>query len=192
MTQSDPLHSRRTRLSDADLVKRFLAGDEAAFEEIVRRYRKMVYYTALRVVGGHDDADDVAQKTFLSAFKNLKGFQGKSSLKTWLFRVAMNFSKNRLRDRQRNQGEELAPQTAVYESDVEERMEREGRRRILNRAVETLPPRQREVLRLRVHHELTFAEISEVIGCSVNSAKVNYHHAVKALQSRIAPPARLA
>jgi len=172
---------------DAILVGDYLRGDLAAFEGIVKRYRRMVYFVALKMVGNHDDADDMAQKTFISAYKNLKNFRQESSLKTWLFRIAVNFSKNLLRDRGRRQGEQLTEASASAPSRVLDRLEKEQQRKILADAVKGLPNRQREVFHLRVNQELSFAEIAEVIGCSVSAAKVNYHYAVKSLLGRISP-----
>ncbi len=187
MTKSPDEKTDETRRDDARLIRVFLEGDESAFEEIVRRYRQMVYFAAIKMVGNHDDADDVAQKTFISAYKNLKGFQGKSSLKTWLYRITMNYSKNLIRDRRRHVGEEVFENTATYESDVQDRMERQQQRKSIDEAMESLPPRQREVLHLRAQQGLSYAEITEIIGGSVSAAKVNYHYAVKALREIMSP-----
>jgi len=189
MTRSPAKKTKETTRDDARLIRAFLDGDESAFERIVKRYRQMVYFAAIKMVSNHDDADDVAQKTFISAYKNLKGFQGKSSLKTWLFRITMNYSKNLIRDRRRHVGEEVQESTAAYQPDVQERLEKAERRESITLALESLPPRQREVFRLRAQQDLSYAEISEVIGCSVSAAKVNYHYAIKALRAILAPEA---
>jgi RNA polymerase sigma-70 factor, ECF subfamily len=187
MTRSPAINNDETTRDDARLIRAFLEGDESAFERIVKRYRQMVYFAAIKMVGNHDDADDVAQKAFISAYKNLKGFQGKSSLKTWLFRITMNYSKNLIRDRRRHVGEEVLENTATYQPDIQERLEKAEQRKSIALALKSLPPRQREVFRLRAQQDLSYAEISEVIGCSVSAAKVNYHYAVKALRAIFAP-----
>jgi RNA polymerase sigma-70 factor, ECF subfamily len=146
----------------------------------------MVYFLALKMVGNHHDADEVAQKTFLSAYKNLARFEGRSSLKTWIFRIAMNFSKNLIRDRGRRQGEEVTERSATTYSTVEEDIETHQRRLIVRKAMENLPPRQREVLQMRAFGDMSFAEIAEAAGISVSAAKVNYHYAVKALKVLLA------
>ena len=187
MARSPAINNDETTRDDARLIRDFLEGDESAFEKIVRRYRQMVYFAAIKMVGNHDDADDVAQKAFISAYKNLKGFQGKSSLKTWLFRITMNYSKNLIRDRRRHVGQEVLENTATYQPDIQERLEKAEQRKSIALALKSLPPRQREVFRLRAQQDLSYAEISEVIGCSVSAAKVNYHYAVKALRAIFAP-----
>lgn len=172
---------------DLELVERFLNGDERAYESIVKKYQRMVYYLALKMVKSHDDSDEVVQKTFISVYRNLKGFQGKSALKTWIFRIAVNMSKNLIRDRARHQGEELNEFSGRTEPDMDEKLDRQKQSKIVFDAVEDLPPRQKEVLSLRVHTGLSFPEIAEVLGCSVSAAKVNYHYAVKSLKERLAP-----
>jgi len=175
------------RDDDKVLVQRFVErGDEFAFEVIVKKYQRMVYFLALKMVGNHHDADEVGQKTFLSVYKNLRKFEGRSSLKTWVFRIAMNYSKNLLRDRTRREGEEVTERTAVTHSSVEEDIETHQRRLIVRKAMEGLPPRQREVLQMRAFGDMTFAEIAQAIGISISAAKVNYHYAVKALKTILA------
>ena len=172
---------------DKALVRRFCEeGDEFAFEIIVKKYQRMVYYLALKMVGHHDDADEVAQKTFLSVYKNLSRFEGRSSLKTWIFRIAMNYSKNLIRDRARRAGDELTERSATVESTVTDEIEAKQRRQIVKEAMEGLPPRQKEVLQMRAFGDMSFNEIAEAVGISVSAAKVNYHYAVKALKNLLA------
>ncbi|MCZ7584136.1 MAG: RNA polymerase sigma factor [Deltaproteobacteria bacterium] len=181
----DATNAGRRPAEDDELVRDFLAGDASAFEAIMKRYRRMVYFTALKIVGDHDGADEVAQKTFISAYKNLAGFEGRSSLKTWLFRIASNYSKNFVRDRKRRSGEELQDFAHAVEPSAPGAIEKAQRRDSLREAVQELPARQREVLELRVDHDLSYGEISELLGCSVSAAKVNYHYAVKSLRARM-------
>ncbi|HPQ71037.1 MAG TPA: sigma-70 family RNA polymerase sigma factor [bacterium] len=172
---------------DKTLVKRFVEEkDEFAYEVLVKKYQRMVYFLALKVVGGHEDADEIVQKTFISVYKNLGRFEGRSSLKTWIFRIAMNYSKNLIRDRARHAGEELADWNATVESSVEADIEADQRRRIVEEAMEQLPPRQREVLQMRAFGDMSFAEIAQDVGISTSAAKVNYHYAVKALKGLLA------
>jgi RNA polymerase sigma-70 factor (ECF subfamily) len=172
---------------DKILIERFVKhGDEFAFEVLVKKYQRMAYFLALKMVGNHHDADEVAQKTFLSVYKNLATFEGRSSLKTWIFRIAMNFSKNLVRDRGRREGEEVTERSAVAFSAVEDDINTHERRQIVRTAVEKLPPRQREVLQMRAFGDMSFAEIARSIGISISAAKVNYHYAVKALKALLA------
>ena len=171
---------------DAALVADFCAGDQTAFEALVRHYQRPVYYLALRYLRNDADAADVTQRAFLRAFKSLRKFRGAASFRTWLFRIAINLSLNHLRDRKREQVSEIA-EDALTEPAVGAanllRGEREDR---LRAAIEDLPPKQRMVLELRIYDELPFREVAELADCTENAAKVNFHHAVKRLRAILA------
>lgn len=83
-------------LTDEDLIRLFQEGTESAFDEIVLRYQDSIFGLCVRVIRNAEDAEDVAQETFVRAFKALASFRGDSSLSTWLYRIAINLCKNRL------------------------------------------------------------------------------------------------
>jgi len=85
-------------ISDFDLLDRFTDGDHGALEEIVSRYQKAVFFFILRMVWDETDAADLSQKTFINAFRNIRGFNRRSNFKTWLYRIAINVCKNHFRD----------------------------------------------------------------------------------------------
>ena len=169
---------------DAALIERYRAGDRSAFDELVRRYQRPLYYLCLRYVRVEADAKDLAQRTLVKAYSALAGFRAASSFRTWLYRIAINFCLNHLRDRKREEmrpelGESLIAPPSGGDRALIER-ERGAR---LRDAIAELPPKQRMVLELRVYDELPFREVAELAGCSENSAKVNFHHAVKRLRA---------
>ena len=168
--------------SDYQLLDRYGAGDEAAFEELVTRHQKTVYDLAYRMLENHADAADMAQKTFVQAFLHHRSFKRESSFRTWLYQICLNQCRNALRTRARLVHEDVeglalpAPQdtfTLVARSELRER---------LGQAIRTLPARQREALVLRVYHDHAFAEIGVIMSCSEGTAKANYHHAVDKLR----------
>ena len=77
-------------MTDEDLVRRFRSGEERCFDDLVRRHQERVYWIARRIVGSHDDADDVVQDVFIKVYRKLEGFRGESSFSTWLHRIAVN------------------------------------------------------------------------------------------------------
>ncbi len=168
--------------SDYQLLDRYAAGDEAAFEELVTRHQKTVYDLSYRMLENHADAADLAQKTFVQAFLHHRSFRRESSFRTWLYQICLNQCRNALRDRARlthGDVEELtltAPQDTFAEA---AKSELQGR---LGQAIRTLPARQREALVLRVYHNHAFAEIGAIMSCSEGTAKANYHHAVDKLR----------
>jgi RNA polymerase sigma-70 factor, ECF subfamily len=169
---------------DAALVDRYRAGDASAFDELVRRYQRPLYYLALRYVRVEADAKDLAQRTFVKVFGALSGFRADSSFRTWIYRIAINLCLNHLRDRKREEirgelGDALPAPGAGGERALLDR-ERGAR---LRDAIAELPPKQRMVLELRVYDELPFREVAELVGCSENSAKVNFHHATRRLRA---------
>ncbi|HEV8335373.1 MAG TPA: sigma-70 family RNA polymerase sigma factor [Candidatus Polarisedimenticolia bacterium] len=171
---------------DLALVRRFQAGDETAFDHLVREHRVEVYRLAHRLTGNHADADDLAQEAFLRVFRALPRFRGESAFRTWLIRVVLNLAADR--------GKARLPRCLVPLEKVPEgvlpRVSPPGnsdllRKANLDRAVSLLPPRQRETLILRIFQEMKFHEIAAVMGCTVGTAKANFFHAVKGLRGRV-------
>ena len=78
--------------TDAGLIARFRAGEEKCFEELVRRHQKRVYWLARRIVGNHDDADDVVQEVFIKVYHGLRNFRGEANFSTWLYRITVNMA----------------------------------------------------------------------------------------------------
>jgi RNA polymerase sigma-70 factor (ECF subfamily) len=85
----------------ADVVERAQRGDRNAFSELVRKYQRRVYATAYQILGNHSDADDVAQDTFVRAYRGLRTFGGRADFFTWLYRITVNTALNHLRTRKR-------------------------------------------------------------------------------------------
>lgn len=170
-------------LTDAELAERARAGDRTAFEAIVRRYQKPLFRAALRYVRRDADAADVCQRAFVRAFKSLESLQKTRSLRSWLYRIAINLSLNHIRDRRDDAPLDLDALPATSAPVGTDRLIAGEQRRALVAAIAELPPKQRAVLELRIYDELPFREVAEIVGSSENAAKVNYHHAVKRLRA---------
>ncbi|MEJ7729763.1 MAG: sigma-70 family RNA polymerase sigma factor [Polyangiaceae bacterium] len=168
---------------DRGLVDRAQAGDSRAFDELVRRYRDAIVGLVRRYVKAPDDAEDVAQKAFVRAFEKIEGFRGESSFRTWLHRIAVNLALNHLRGQDRLQPLELDDVAAFTGSLGTERLVAAEVWRKVHERLAELPPKQRLVVELRLFHELSFKEVAAVADCSEDSAKMNYHHAVKKLRA---------
>ena len=173
MTAADP---------DLDLVERFRAGERNAFDLLVRRHQKGVWRMVRRYIKSDADASDVTQQVFVRAFKGLVAFRGASSVRSWLFRIAINCSLTWIRDHKREQPAEVAEDALTEEPAGITNLAggEEGAR--LRAAIEQLPPKQKLVLELRVFDDLPFKEVAELADCSENTAKVNFHYAVKRLR----------
>jgi RNA polymerase sigma-70 factor (ECF subfamily) len=164
------------------LVERAQHGEEEAFEELVKRYQAPLYYLALRFVRDEHAAADLTQTAFLRAYQGLAGFRGRSSLKTWLYRITINLCKNHLRDRARKGLEysaEIDPPS--HANPLGELIKHEGRQTLLQ-AWYKLPERQRITVTLKIQEGLKYREIAEVLGCSIGAVKANFHHACTRLK----------
>ena len=170
---------------DRDLVARFQAGERIAFDQIVRRHQKGIWRIIRRYLRDDADAADVTQQVFVRAFKALGGFRGAASVRSWLYRIAIHASLSWIRDHRREIATELTEldHGALVAQAVAPAQIDKGRDSVrLRAAVAELPPKQRLVLELRVFDDLSFKEVAELADCSENTAKVNFHYAVKRLR----------
>jgi RNA polymerase sigma-70 factor (ECF subfamily) len=170
---------------DTALIDRFRAGERAAFDQLVRRYQRPIFYVALRYLRNEADAKDVTQRAFVRAYGALHKFRGSSSFRTWLYRIAINLSLNHIRDNRRERPGEIPDDALTVDATGPERLIASARSRMLRNAIDRLPPKQRMVLELRIYDELSFREVAELASCTENAAKVNFHHAVKRLKQEM-------
>lgn len=166
-------------------LERLKSGDEAAFTELVRTHQREVYRIARGIVHDHDDADEVAQRTFILVHRKIGTFRGDATLRTWIYRITVNQAKNLLRERKRK-----SPMTELERMPdpgprADDRLDEERKKRRIRELADKLPPVQKAVLTLRIVEELPYGEIARVLGTTVNAAKVNYHHAVKRLKQLV-------
>ncbi|MEM7514967.1 MAG: RNA polymerase sigma factor [Bacteroidota bacterium] len=159
----------------------------AAFNTVVRKYQRMLYFHIRRLVGTHEDADDVLQNTFLKAWRAIDRFRADSSLKTWLYKIATNEALSHIQKRAKRSFTDIEDlqndlrhslSGGTYLDGDEIQMK-------LQRAVETLPERQKLVFSLRYFEELKYDEISSILEVSVGALKASFHHAVKKVEKSL-------
>jgi RNA polymerase sigma factor (sigma-70 family) len=177
-------HQEYLLLSDEELVARFHKGERhGSFTVIVERYQKRIYFAARRMMDGdHDEADEVAQDTFVKAYEALESFRGDAKLYTWLYRIMMNavIQRSRKKKSRRTVGLEGIENTVeTGELSAHDKLVQRETTKIIEQAIETLPPKQREVFLMRFYDELPYEEIAKLSGTSVGGLKANYFHAVK-------------
>ncbi len=175
-------------LDDAALVAAAIAGDPAAFDVLVTRHRRSVYQVCYRFVNHHEDAADLTQDTFVRAWKALGSFRGQARFSTWIYRIAVNVSLNRVSLK--------TPKTDIVDFDLvaDQHQPAPGaaidaaeRQAMVRAAVKSLPPRQRAALILRTYHELSHQEVADIVGTSVGAVKANVFHALANLKKRLEP-----
>jgi len=174
--------------SDAELVRAVLAGSPEAFGPIVERHRRAVYRLCYRYTGRHEDAADLAQDTFLRAYRSLHTFKGEASLGTWLYRIALNVSLNHVTARAKQRTPEpleAAARTGAPGESPSDAVLRAERSERVRGAIARLPPKQRATLVLRVYQELPHEEIARVLGISVGASKTNLFHALARLREEL-------
>jgi RNA polymerase sigma-70 factor (ECF subfamily) len=167
---------------DRELVERFRAGERTAFDQLVRRHQRGMWHLVRRYVRSEADAADVTQQAFVRAFRGLASFRGAASVRSWLYRIAINCALSWLRDHRREQPTEIAEGALTDHHHAPARIEGDQVNARLREAISQLPPKQKLVLELRVFDDLSFKEVAELADCSENTAKVNFHYAVKRLR----------
>ena len=167
---------------DRELVDRFQAGERSAFDTLVRRHQKGVWRLVRRYVKRDADASDVSQQAFVRAFKGLVAFRGAATVRSWLYRIAINCALTWLRDHRREEPTEIADDALTDSNPAPARLIGGENSALLRAAIAELPPKQKLVLELRVFDDLSFKEVAELADCTENTAKVNFHYAVKRLR----------
>jgi RNA polymerase sigma-70 factor, ECF subfamily len=174
---------------DFELVKRFIDGDESAFNKIIERYRQRIYWHARRMTGNHLDADEVVQEVLIVIYKKLKDFKFKSSLYTWIYRITTTRSINFVKSRKIKLAfgfEEKGNVMIKSGEDIISNIENKEKLERLDRTLQKLPAKQREVFILRNFEELSYEEIAELTGKSVGGLKANYFHAIQKVMELMA------
>src|SRR5712691_11669488 len=138
---------------DLELIERYFAGDAAAFDEIMIRYERQIYRVCYRFVENREDAQDLAQDVFVKAFEHLPTFRRESTLKTWLYRIAMNHCINHVK-KHSQEFVEVTEYTSSVPPSVHAQMEHQEQRDHFRRMVKYLPPKQKAILELRINEQL--------------------------------------
>jgi len=174
-------------LSDADVVRRVLAGEPALFEVLMRRYNQRVYRAVRSFLRDDHECEDAMQQAWLSAYAHLGQFQGASAFSTWLTRIALNEALARVRHKSRLSPIEDSPEEndamRSTQQDPEQRAADRELGRMVELAVDELPDRYRSVFMLREIEGMSTAEAAASLGVSEDVVKVRLHRARVALRN---------
>lgn len=155
-------------LSENDFVLRAKNGDKSAFEALVLKYQRKIYFLCYRMTNDHDTADDLAQETFVKAYFMLKAFRDGEPFYPWLRKIAVNLTLNHFRRKRREvfMGESLIKENEIFNQASENRnylYDEELIREKLDEAIKNLPVEQRLVFILRYHEKQSYEEISKAL-----------------------------
>ncbi|WII73520.1 sigma-70 family RNA polymerase sigma factor [Bdellovibrio sp. 22V] len=181
---------RDLNVTDLELVEKVKSGDRRAFSELVKRHQRSVLRLSLRFVKDMDTAEDVTQEAFIKAYEKLNSFEGRASFKSWLFQIAVNTARNKIREWKRETVDIDDVQLAV-DAEAESTLVHTAVADILHKEVEKLPFKQKTALVLRVYEDLSFNEIADIMECPYDTAKANYRHALMKLRQTFEQQAEL-
>lgn len=175
------------KLEDSEILEKFAqeGSRNEAFSLLVKKYQEKIYWHIRRMVLDHDDADDIVQDVFLKVWKNLANFRSDSQLYTWIYRIASNecitfLNRKKLRNNVpiedtdgKNLLETLA-ESPYFDGDKAQTK--------LQKALLSLPEKQRLIFNMKYFDDLKYEEISEILGTSVGALKASFHIAVKKIE----------
>ena len=180
-------------MSDEELVARSRGGDLDSFNQLVLRWERPIYALAYRVIGREEDARDVAQETFLRAFRALGGFKGQAKFSSWLYRITLNLCRDWIRRERRTpiaqapEGVDLVELAgeAVGTVSIDELVSRKELGRAVAKAMALLPDEQRTAIILKEYHGLTFQEIADLLDCPLSTVKTRLYQGLTVLRRHL-------
>ncbi|HAL37196.1 MAG TPA: RNA polymerase sigma factor RpoE [Polaromonas sp.] len=199
-TDVPPLQAEKATDSDAMLVERAVAGDQKAFELLVIKYQRRIQRLIGRMVRDVDLVEDIAQETFIRAYRALAQFRGEAQFYTWLYRIAVNTAKKALMDLKRNP---TVSENSFKSADDDETSPLENEltssetpdavlaskeiAEMVNAAIEALPEELRQAITLREIEGLSYEEISEAMSCPIGTVRSRIFRAREAISEKVKP-----
>lgn len=191
----DPVSDKPDVTSDWGIIGSVLSGNTEDFAILVRKYQQGIYNYAYRMLGHEEEAKDLAQDIFVAAFKGLRGFRGESKFSTWLFRIAINQTKNRLKYLRRRHffdGEQYTSEARetpdpltllpISGDNPEEAFLKKDFNAFVLKGIMRLQAEARQILILRDIEDMTYEELSQIMGLNLGTVKSRLHRARHALR----------
>jgi len=178
--------------TDEELVASSLAGDRSAFDLLVLRWDRKIQGAIYRLMGSEEEARDLCQEAFLKAYRGLGGFKGEARFSSWLYQIALNLCRDRMRRRRGRimvSLDALEPEAQGHvlrdEASTQDLVEARDLQQKVRAAVMALPEDQREVIVLKEYEGLTFQEIAEVLGLPVSTVKTRLYRGLDRMRERL-------
>lgn len=189
----------QARQEEAELVEGLRTGFDAAYEKLIMLYQQPVYNLVYRLLNDPSDACDVVQEVFIKIFRNIRGFRGQSSLKTWVYRIALNEAHNRRRwfGRHKRQEVDLERDDSLAGLSLQDTLPDSGSspyelalsveaQKLIEEALQALSSTFREAVVLRDVEELSYEEIADVLGINIGTVKSRILRGREALRKEVA------
>ncbi len=177
-------------ISDAECVRKLQRGETDAFETLIRRHQKTIFNLAYRMLGDYDEAAEISQETFLSAYRAIGNFRGDANFSTWLYRIALNHATTRRKSLNTRQQRSVPMENSEPASDPNpgppESMEKKEIRQRVQQALNRLEPDDAAVILLRDLQDVPYEEVARVLEVPIGTVKSRLHRARQALKSELA------
>lgn len=172
---------------DFALINNFLKGDESSFNMLVKKYQDKIYWHARRMSGNHFDADEILQEVLLVMYNKLHTFKFESSVYSWIYRITATRSINYIKKRELKKilSLDVLKSSSSKDHSIQSELEQFEKIEEIEKKLQQLPVKQREVFIMRSFNDLTYEEISEITGKSVGALKANYFHALKKMKDLV-------
>lgn len=175
---------------DVEIIDSFKKGNEHAFNILVNKYQKKIYWIVRKMVLDHDEANDITQDIFIKIHSSLKDFRGDSKFFTYIYKISVNFCLNHIskKNRTSNREVDIEDETLDIKSDdmaTDGHYDEKRKQKLLKEAIENLEGQQRAVFNMRFYDNLSYEEIANITNKSVGGMKANYFHAVKKIEAYI-------
>jgi RNA polymerase sigma-70 factor (ECF subfamily) len=195
----DLKNSARSPGEDAVLIRAFQGGDKAAFDELVLKHHHKLFNLCYRFLGDYQEANDSAQETFIKVYRSLKRFRLESAFSTWLYRIGVNTCKNKVKSAEYRQKKKMVPldnpvslyngsPASVIQDETHSpamELEKKERMRVIQEAINALPPEQKVVVTFRDIEGLSYEEIVEITGLNPGTVKSRLARARLDLRKRL-------
>ncbi len=170
------------------MIQQFKQGDRSAFRQLVEKYQDSVINVSYRFLRNKEEAEEAAQEVFLKVYMSANSYQHRTKFSTWLFKIAVNYCLNKLRDKNKLHSSRLAEDLpAPVEFQPDRLLEQENLNRSVREAIDSLPDQQRAVILLNQYGELSYQEMAKMLDCSVSAVESRLFRAKDNLRKILAP-----
>jgi RNA polymerase sigma-70 factor (ECF subfamily) len=178
-------------ITDRECLQKLQQGETGAFEILVRRHQKTIFNLIYRLLGDYEEAAEIAQESFLSAYKALSQFRGEANFSTWLYRIALNHASTRRKSLAHSQQRMVSLESTdpIDERPIDpaDRFEQKEVQERVQHALNSLEPNDAAIILLRDMQDMPYNEIARILELPVGTVKSRLHRARRALKSRLAP-----